>query len=618
MNYPSKSNVNVAASNLNKFDLSKQVVTTSDFGRIKPIECRYMVPGDKFNIKLSSFTRLAPMVSPTLGKIDCIQRAYFVPIRSMSRDFYKELSNQPFPTGLNGFSTTSRVPRTNMYSFVAMFCSSRYSTKIANGDADVPESYDFFIAPGYNVPINGQIVTTGGFFNFTPTGRKLYDFYNSLGFNISFSESYKNIFVSVFPILAFWKAYFDWVLPSRFLKEYPYSIQGFMEERLSQGNFSFVWNSVETVSNMINYFGRIPLAFYDNDIYTSAWLNPFSPDLSRTSITIPNEIDFGNNQHMDGVTTDSINGKLAGARISANNTASNTTINAFTIQSIGKLQDYLNRGMLAGSKVQDWLLTEFGIRPSTDALDLSTYLGKMSDTIRIGDIMSTADTAGTDGQKLGAYAGQAKGGNVGTFSYHAKEHGYFIITTEIIPKASYYQGLIPEFSMLDITDFFQPEFDNLGVDAVSYKDMFCSSRHYYIEDHPGDSGNIIRPDGIFGFIPRYAKLKTAFDVVSGDFRNRFGEYLKSWYLARDVEKYLVDKMPDDAAVVSMDFCSVDKDIQDWDNIFGYDDTDLDHFYQIFVIENSATRPMLSISDALNPQHPNGSKDVTIKTNGTQE
>ena len=147
-------------------------------------------------------------------------------------------------------------------------------------------------------------------------------------------ESYKNIFVSVFPILAFWKAYFDWVLPSRFLKEYPYSIQGFMEERLSQGNFSFVWNSVETVQNMVKYFGRIPLAFYDNDIYTSAWLNPFSPDLSRTSITIPNEIDFGNNQHMDGVTTDSINSKCINSSIRCSIIGRNTSTSQFTINRI--------------------------------------------------------------------------------------------------------------------------------------------------------------------------------------------------------------------------------------------------------------------------------------------
>ena len=79
MNYPSKSKVNVAVANNNKFDLSKTVVTTHDFGRAKAIECRYMVPGDKFNIKLSSFTRLLPMVSPTFGKIDTVQRAFFVP-----------------------------------------------------------------------------------------------------------------------------------------------------------------------------------------------------------------------------------------------------------------------------------------------------------------------------------------------------------------------------------------------------------------------------------------------------------------------------------------------------------------------------------------------------------
>ena len=134
--------------------------------------------------------------------------------------------------------------------------------------------------------------------------------------------------------------------------------------------------------------------------------------------------------------------------------------------------------MLAGSKVQDWLETEFGLRPSTDALNLSTYLGKISDTIMIDDIYSQADTSPSGGQLLGAYAGRAKKGTSGTFKYSSREHGFFIITTEIIPKTSYFQGLTPEFSMLDRFDFFQPEFDNMGVQAISHKELFCSPQKY--------------------------------------------------------------------------------------------------------------------------------------------
>ena len=129
MNYPSKSKVNVAAANNNKFDLSKTVVTTHDFGRAKAIECRYMVPGDKFNIKLSSFTRLLPMVSPTFGKIDTVQRAFFVPIRSLLPQFYDWVSNQPVASAqnLSEWETGDVIPSTYMKSFVLALLQPNFS-----------------------------------------------------------------------------------------------------------------------------------------------------------------------------------------------------------------------------------------------------------------------------------------------------------------------------------------------------------------------------------------------------------------------------------------------------------------------------------------------------------
>ena len=95
MNYPEKKVVNVAVANRNKHDLTRTHITTQDFGRIKPIECRYMVPGDTFNYKVSSFTRLLPMYAPTFGRIDHIERAFFVPMRTIFPNFYDFIRDRP-------------------------------------------------------------------------------------------------------------------------------------------------------------------------------------------------------------------------------------------------------------------------------------------------------------------------------------------------------------------------------------------------------------------------------------------------------------------------------------------------------------------------------------------
>lgn len=623
MNYPSKSRVNVAVSRNNTFDLSRQVVTTHDFGRVKAIECRYMVPGDKFNYKISSFTRLLPMVSPTFGKIDCIQRAYFVPIRTVCRRFYDWVSNQPIPAADGTYSVETVVPYTTMHSFVQAFVGNpKFCTPVESETTPNEGEFDFYCdyAKGsaqstaihcYN--LDDWSLVTDYYFRFTSEGRKLYDFFVSLGFNISFEQSYRDVKVNMLPFLCFWKFYLDWVVPSRFVQEYPVQLKYMLNflEQDENGEAGQDWHTNQSGAQWFaDNFMHYPLSFYQNDYFNASWLKPFQPQNMAQDVEIAN---LGSVSSVFSLHDDEFGD---GASIS------DSYFNYFSIQSLQSLQDYLNRGMLAGTKVQDWLMTEFGLRPSTDALQLSTYLGKIEDTIRIGDVMSMADTTShtegeSGGQLLGAYAGQAKGGNVGTFEYSAKEHGYFIITNEIIPKTSYTQGLTPEFSMIDRFDFFQPEFDNMGVQAIYRKELFSSTRKVMNSDGSA-TFQAFDPNKIFGFAPRYANLKCSFDTLSGDFCTRFGTYLKSWYLNRDVEKFLVDADANGDGVVDLQFGVVNSDLQNWQNIFSYVDDDIDHFYQIFVIENRASRPMLSIAEALNPEHPNGNKEVTIKTHGGVE
>ena len=438
MNYPSKSKVNVAVSNNHDFDLSRQVVTTHDFGRVKPIECRYMVPGDKFNYRVSSFTRLLPMVSPTFGKIDTIQRAYFVPIRSLFSSIYDWLSNQPIEVEDGQWSSDSIVPYCTMFDFVQAFVGNPALT-IQVDPEGTPTAAEFDIYCDYAVNsihlvTDWTTANTPDYYKFTSEGRKLYDFFVSLGFNISFEYSYRNVKVSLLPFLAFWKCYLDWVVPSRFVKDYPVNIKYLLKELSrvdSPWQSGSSWDFHSTIGAATwfkKYFMNYPLSFYENDYFNSAWLYPFNEQGLANNLVIPNpsynsDSDFQVNE---------VNFSPSVNHGSYNFVNGEDYINYFTIESLGKLQDYLNRGMLAGSKVQDWLLTEFGLRPSTDALNLSTYLGKISDTIRIGDVTSMADTAANDGQLLGAYAGKATGGSTGEFSYAAREHGYFIANTNSI------------------------------------------------------------------------------------------------------------------------------------------------------------------------------------------
>lgn len=70
----------------NKFDLSRSHLTTLNFGEILPLLSEETIPGDKFNLSASYFSRMAPLVVPTYGKFAFKTVEAFVPYHQISVD----------------------------------------------------------------------------------------------------------------------------------------------------------------------------------------------------------------------------------------------------------------------------------------------------------------------------------------------------------------------------------------------------------------------------------------------------------------------------------------------------------------------------------------------------
>lgn len=576
--FPQKRQVNVAAASKRKHDLSHVHVTTTAFGRFKPIECRYMVPGDEFRYNIDAQMRaLSNMPAPTFGDFKMKYRGFFVPIRSIWEHFYDFLANQQGQ--INGEFVDLVCPYTSVANLVSFFTQTQGSYKTAE-EVSNPTSqteYDFYV------------IVAQKYYRFTAFGRRIYDFLTSLGLNFPLNGSHSNEKINMFPVIAFWKFYFDWIVPSRFVQEHEDYIQLFITKMNSEPNY------VITLSDLQTYLLHEPVSYFEDDIFTSSTYLPFSDqEEMQDEINISNPNNGTSSVKAFGAldVDDNISGSLANSSASF--------FNMYTLQTLGKLQDYLNRGLIAGHKVQDWLLTEFGLRPSDDALHLSTYLGKKEMTLQIESVLSTSDTEPSGGVALGSYGGYVNNNANFDFSYKSNEHGYFFITFELVPRTSYYQGLNPEFNMFDRLDFFQPEFDNQQGAPVSPKLIDFS--------YKGSQGAPINFANPFGFTLQYAPLKNANDVVSGDFRNRFGLELKSWFLTRNI-------VPNSTWRITEDWCKVLSRYQDWNYIFGDTNDDVDHWLSCFFIALHANRPMKSIAEGFEPTYQNSNKDVTLSFQG---
>lgn len=585
-----------AVGDLNRFDMSSQVVTTNNFGIIKPIYLRYCVPGDKItNCEVREFQRLMPMPAPTFGRLTSITRAFFVPCRSVFHGFNEFISQNYLPYSNSAAHTlnTPRVPFTTVATLNYLFRDSSYSTR--NGSA---KSFDF-----YNRNADGTIV----YFKFTLKGKRIYDLFNSIGLSFpwitdaNMSTSGGNQPINLMPLLAVLKFYYDWIVPSRFIDTFQ-NVQAFINSTIN-------WTSTSPVpADVLKRLIFELRSWLEDDFFTSAFESPSGQTNQGTtdfSWTSPNNtstvITENSKQGLDTVTN-----KYGTIKVN------NYKIDDYTLKTLGALQSMLNRGLLAGTKIQTWLETEFGIKASKDALNISTYLGKSENDIAIGDVTSYADTSASDGAYLGQYAGKGIGSGQAHFNYEAKEHGYFIVTNEILPRTTYYQGLAPEFQMSDCYDFFQPEFDNVGVDAIPLRTL-CNVSDQHA--NPSVDAALTLYDSVFGFVPRYASLKTSFDRVSGDFRvPTLNTGLDSWYLARDMR---IESGFDDAFKrISAAFCdgSTGTSTNNYDRIFQVTSNNVDHFFQVFYLDVKMSRPMKSVGMFLYPEDEKG-RTITVKPNG---
>ena len=67
----------------NGFDLSRRTCFTSKVGELLPVWWQYVLPGDSFNIDLSSFTRTQPVNTASFGRIMEYYDFFFVPLSQL-------------------------------------------------------------------------------------------------------------------------------------------------------------------------------------------------------------------------------------------------------------------------------------------------------------------------------------------------------------------------------------------------------------------------------------------------------------------------------------------------------------------------------------------------------
>lgn len=383
-------------------------------------------------------------------------------------------------------------------------------------------------------------------------GKRLRKVFQGCGYQIDFQS---NLNVSILPLLAQYKAYFDifglelyqgWetTYASQIIKDIENRFLDNVTSRFmytGRGQLATVNNSNNGIAFMLTELAN---EWYTDDAdYVSAHLAKLG--VSPLVDTVGEFINLDGNGNLDkyglGLSTtvadetagsdmitgsqkDDGTGALGSSNIGGMYSTLYTHHTQLDAEMLKRLYKWTNRNTILGRRIAE-LLRAQGLGKYVDECK-SNYIGSTDTMITISDVVSTA---ATEDASLGEYGGRGlQYDATGTLTFENDSYGYWVTLATVVPEAGYTQGLDPTLTSLDKFNLYNPDFDAIGMECTPKANIVG---HQYICDPTVGSQNY----GGFGFIPRYSKFKVCNNLTNGDF-NRHGK--RNTYLPYTLDKQL--------------------------------------------------------------------------------
>lgn len=506
---------------LNRFDLSFDRIGTYRMGKLYPIICKEMLPGDRFRVRTDSLVRTMPLSSPAFGRLRMYIHYFFVPNR-LVWDHWED-----FITGGESGEDTHVPPYVQWSDLVGGDFQARSKSDTQGNWTYKPE--DGLVA-AFGLPAQpyagSNVVEAGvanGISTTTPVSALPFR-----GYRLIWNEYYRDQNVDdELPIAtdkdgkylidgigdaAFKESIFGDLLSRRWLKDY------FTSALPTPQRGPDVQLPIVGEGGTIQADGPLKLLIQNKGTgSTTTTSSVFAPDLNvglgnTTGIGIsssvndqfPVENDHTDLMYASGLTT-------AGGSVVA------ATIN--DLRRAIALQRFYEISARAGSRYIETIMGHFHVRSSDARLQRPEYLGGGVTNIDIGEVLQTSATDQTSPQ--GNMAGRGFGiGRSNQCTYRAEEHGYLFGIMSIIPEPFYYQGIDKEWTRQSRVDYYWPSFAHLGEQEIDKSELSVGT----------SDGETDTYGKLFGYAPRYAEYKFSKNVITGLLRGS----LANWTFARKI------------------------------------------------------------------------------------
>lgn len=583
--------------NHNDFNLSCSHLTTMNFGEIVPLYAEELVPGDKFHINANFFSRMAPLVKPTYGKFQFKTVSAFVPYHQLAYDAEAWFAGKTTWQGVTPVFRYFTVG--DLCAFIRDYCSIDNS---ADPTIDATNC-DW----GYR-QANGNTV----YCKFTTVGKYYIKILNSLGYAVPqnpyylSSSTWYNVTrlyrLSAYPLLAFAKLYNDYMSQSqRFNTSALSQFLLNVKNNVAQGSLYAATGQIQSMG-ILQILSNIKLN-YENDYFTSAWQsanNPLATGESVSSANVPTPYEAGTN--VGSVLNDTILTipDTTGA-------TSYTYIGQRALDFLKSFDDWVRRNNYSGSREVQQIYSRFGIKPDDYRAHYAHVISTDSVPIQVGDVTSNASTdittsgGATSNIKLGDYAGKGIMNSNEGISYDSSDYGILLVLGyfTVAPMNSY--GFDRKVLRNSPLDYYNPEFDGIGADAIPIMELFENPLGTAEADTTQDLG-------VFGFTERYNSYRFGRDKITGEFRDyRNANPMNVWHSGRLLNAARKAGLVAQSSTMN----TFPQSASEFNRIFSVTDGSVDTFYLTAQFDVKAIRPMMSLNQV--PRL--GQGDTVVPRNG---
>lgn len=524
----------------NAFDLSHRRIYSAKCGEILPCFLHDCLPGDKFKVSASSFTRTAPLNQSAFARMKQYFNFYFVPYRLLYRDFPSFVVQQTNSSkSANGISADLVVSESLPHVRESDLSAFLQSGNLPNNS----HPHTSLISPDNKLTgVSTNLLNAFGFNRLTQT-RKLMQYlgyYKMTCPSYDFSKHvHNNNEISLFPLLAYQKVYNDFYRFSQWENE---SARTYNVDYMS-GRSNMIIPISDLVTKINDNFGYTPNTHLLGDgasMFDMRYVN-FTKDTFLGVVptsqfgavsTIDQKLDKVSELSRMYLSADDKQAKGRPAQWQLNEQATlgydsnetsvnlrddrgqnfltndlQTSFSILQLRAAQAKQKFMEVTLSNNSDYKSQIEAHFNVNVSSLMSGLCDYVGGFSADLSL----DTIQNQNLAGDNKATYNDIASMSGDGGFKFEAREHGLLIGVSYVLPFVDWsVQGYSAETLRVNFSDFALPEYDRLGYEEVDPRLL--------VGDLYNKDGRLLH----LGYGPRYYDYKTNYDIVLGDFNEYQG------------------------------------------------------------------------------------------------